>query len=212
MIKSIIFDFDGVIIDSVGIKSQVFFDVFKRFGNKIALKVVEYHEENGGVSRFKKFEYINQKYLQNKLNNKDIQIISQNFSKLIKSRIYNAPYINGSIDFLKNNFSKYIFYIATSTPQNEIIEILTNKQIIQFFFKVFGSPLSKSDQIKKILKLDNNHKHEFLFFGDSIEDFEASVNNQIKFIGIKSKYTNFSNVDTITDFLEINQSLKLYSD
>lgn len=208
MIKSIIFDFDGVIIDSVAIKSQVFFDVFENYGSDVALKAVEFHEQNGGVSRFKKFEYINKNFLDNLLSKKDIEIISQKFSKIVKSKIYDAPYIEGVFNFLLNNNKKYIFYIATSTPHDEIIEILTKKNIIQFFSKVFGSPLSKSDQIKKILKLDDNHKNEFIFFGDSQDDLEASVNNKITFIGVKSKYTKLSNVDLINNFCDINQILK----
>ena len=57
MIKNIIFDFDGVILDSVNIKTEAFYKLFEQYGSKIANQVVDYHIINGGMSRFKKFEY-----------------------------------------------------------------------------------------------------------------------------------------------------------
>ena len=50
----IFWDFDGVIKDSVQIKSKAFGNLFAQFGNIISKRVIEHHESNGGMSRFEK--------------------------------------------------------------------------------------------------------------------------------------------------------------
>ena len=47
---AIFFDFDGVIVDSVNIKTQVFYLMYLPYGEDIALKAKQHHIENGGVS------------------------------------------------------------------------------------------------------------------------------------------------------------------
>jgi len=58
LIKNIIFDFDGVICESVDIKTGAFYEMYLPYGEMIAQKVKEHHIQNGGMSRYDKFEYL----------------------------------------------------------------------------------------------------------------------------------------------------------
>mgnify|MGYP006077874289 FL=1 len=51
-IKAIIFDYDGVIAESVNVKTEAFAELYKPYGTDIVQKVIKHHEANGGVSRF----------------------------------------------------------------------------------------------------------------------------------------------------------------
>ena len=51
---SLIFDCDGVILNSNQIKSDAFYNVAKQFGDIAAKKLLKFHLENGGISRYKK--------------------------------------------------------------------------------------------------------------------------------------------------------------
>ena len=53
--KVVILDFDGVILDSVNIKTEAFKEIFNRESKVIQNKIVNYHLKNGGISREKKF-------------------------------------------------------------------------------------------------------------------------------------------------------------
>ena len=62
LIKSkqiLIFDFDGVILDSVHLKTEAFAELYEKFNNNIVSEVREFHEKNGGMSRFEKIHYYN---------------------------------------------------------------------------------------------------------------------------------------------------------
>ena len=56
--QAIIFDFDGVIADSVNIKTVAFAEIYEPFGNHISELVVSHHLINGGMSRYEKFKYL----------------------------------------------------------------------------------------------------------------------------------------------------------
>ncbi|EAI6773129.1 HAD hydrolase-like protein, partial [Campylobacter coli] len=55
-IKNIIFDFDGVILDSVELKTQAFAELFKEFPKNKVQELVKYHIQNGGISRYHKIQ------------------------------------------------------------------------------------------------------------------------------------------------------------
>ena len=55
--RVIFWDFDDVIKDSVSVKTKAFSILFEKYGREIQEKVVSYHLENGGVSRFDKVKY-----------------------------------------------------------------------------------------------------------------------------------------------------------
>ena len=57
MIKAILFDFDGVIVDSVEIKTEAFRDLFRQESADDLERILDYHKAHGGISRVKKIEY-----------------------------------------------------------------------------------------------------------------------------------------------------------
>ena len=50
MIRGIAFDFDGVLVESVDVKTRAYARMFEEYGADIVSKVVDYHMGNGGVS------------------------------------------------------------------------------------------------------------------------------------------------------------------
>ena len=52
----IIWDFDGVIKDSVNIKGELFVNLFINENKFIKEKIYKHHQENGGLSRVEKLK------------------------------------------------------------------------------------------------------------------------------------------------------------
>ena len=68
--KSLIFDCDGVVLNSNKIKTEAFRKIFQPFGLDLANEMVRYHVNHGGISRYKKIDY----FLENLKNQKSIVI------------------------------------------------------------------------------------------------------------------------------------------
>ena len=210
MIKSIIFDFDGVILDSVDIKSEVFKEVFAPFGKKILDYSFNYHIKNGGISRYEKIKHI----LNYFFNPSEAQVLEKSiidqFNFLIKKKIFQANFIKGALEFIENNHDSFNMFISTGTPEKEIIDILKFKKIYHFFTAVYGSPDIKENHVEKILKNNNEKIEEYVFLGDSETDLITASKYKIKFIGVENEHFDFKRVLKIKDLSNLEFVLKNY--
>lgn len=199
--KAIIYDFDGVILDSVNIKTLAFQELYSRHGKEVQNNVKRHHLLNGGISRFEKFKYYHKNYLNIDLSDLELESLAKKFSDIVFEKVCEANYIDGSFEFLKYSSSKYLTFICTGTPQKEIESILKVKGLDQFFSNVFGSPRSKESIIEEILLENNLDKKDVTYFGDAMTDYNACLQCGINFIGIENDDTQFpEKTMQITDF------------
>ena len=63
--RAIAFDFDGVLAESVDIKTRAYALLFKGEGDQSIRQIVDFHLKNGGISRFEKIRKIYNDILNN---------------------------------------------------------------------------------------------------------------------------------------------------
>lgn len=182
MIKAIIFDFDGVIAESVNVKTKAFAEIYRPYGKDVVQKVVEHHLANGGVSRFEKFRLYHREFLGIDLTGREIEDLAQKFSNLVLEKVIVAPYVKGAYEFLSKHHGDYDLYISSGTPKEEIVIILEARRLIGFFKDVYGSPENKDEHVQKIMNRSNYKRSEVVFVGDAPSDWDAAINNKIRFI------------------------------
>jgi phosphoglycolate phosphatase-like HAD superfamily hydrolase len=179
--KTIFWDFDGVIKESLEIKSDAFEQLFRSFGENISKKIRFHHERNGGISRFDKLPiYI--KWSGQKPTKKNIQKYEEKFSCLVKQKVINSDWVPGVVDYLSSNYKIQNFFLITATPQNEIEEIIKKLKIKHFFKKVIGSPIRKDKAIKSIIIKNPSLFKKSIMVGDSISDYNAADGNNMQFV------------------------------
>ena len=93
MIRALVFDFDGVLVESVDTKTKAYAALFKDEGEEVIRSVLKYHLENGGVSRFEKFRFIYQRILCQPLSKEKFHSLCENFSKMIFAQNYIKRYL-----------------------------------------------------------------------------------------------------------------------
>ncbi|HEG3340327.1 haloacid dehalogenase [Campylobacter jejuni] len=184
MIKNILWDFDGVIIDSLAIRDYGFREILKNFDKDLVEKLIIYHQTNGGLSRFHKIKYFFNEILKRNIDDKEIQNYASKFSLIMKEELVKSKYlILDSVNFIQKNYKKYNFHIVSGSEHNELNFLCQKLQIRQYFHSIHGSPTPKIELVKNLLFQENYKKHETILIGDSINDFEAAKLNQIDFYG-----------------------------
>ena len=179
--KVIFWDFDGVIKDSVEVKSDAFEQLFLTFGREIAKKVRRHHEANGGMSRFDKLPlYL--KWAGQALSPLLVDKYAQQFSLLVTQRVIDSEWVDGVLEYLQSNHSRQQFFLITSTPQQEIENIISQLQIANYFQQVIGSPTTKSEAIQSLLSCYNLNPEQAVMIGDSSGDYNAAIDNNITFV------------------------------
>jgi len=184
-IKTIFFDFDGVIADSVDIKTKAFAKLFERYGDEVVKKVVEYHLSHGGVSRYDKFRYYYQNFLGKKITDDEIDTLDKKFSEIVYNEVLKAPFIEGALDFLDicDRKGKNMFVIS-ATPKKEIERIVKARGIDRYFREVVGSPPTKDENLTYLIKQYDMGPLKAVYFGDSPNDLEVAQKHLISFIPI----------------------------
>ena len=181
-IKAIIFDFDGVILESVNIKTEAFRELFRKYPEYVD-EIVDYHLENGGMSRYKKFSYIYDKILNESLDEARSEKLGRSFSKIILQKMLSCPFVNGAIEcleMLSNN--NIMLFIASGTPEDELKHIVQMRGLSGYFKSVYGTPPTKSEIIRNILETYGLQSTEVMFIGDSINDYEGAKEAGVPFI------------------------------
>jgi len=180
--RIIFWDFDGVIKESVEVKTNAFRELFRSFGEEVMDKVTIHHINNGGMSRFKKIPvYLSYAGIEPTEN--IIDEFCNNFAMLVENAVVNSDWVAGVQKVLNDGKKQnQHFVLATATPQEEIERILSRLNIITLFSNIFGSPMTKSHAINICLKLYNVKAEESIMIGDSIADFEASQTTGAAFL------------------------------
>lgn len=186
-IKSLFFDFDGVIADSVSCKTDAFREIYLPFGEDVASRVVKHHLNNGGVSRFEKFVYYHNKFLGKSISQNELDSLCKTFSKLVLDKVSESDEIQGFTAFVQEHGAKFNKWIITGTPTAEMHVILKRRQIDNIFVGAYGSPEKKSFWTEHIIDKHNLNREQIVFIGDAKADYEAAKNAGVKFIFHRSE-------------------------
>jgi phosphoglycolate phosphatase-like HAD superfamily hydrolase len=193
--KLIFWDFDGVIKDSVDVKTQAFFKLFEPFGSVVAEKVREHHEANGGMSRFDKLPI----YLQWAGIDPDQSTVSEyceQFSRRVLQGVIDAPWVAGVERYLCSHSHQQTFVLVSATPQDELKHILHVLDLTKYFAEVYGAPTRKQDAISKTLYVQGLDASNCLMIGDAQADLDAAEANQVPFLLRKHS----SNIKVFADY------------
>lgn len=188
--SAFIFDFDGVIKESVKVKSEAFVQLYASDGKEFQRKVEEYHLANGGVSRYEKFKVWNE-WLGRSTSEESIEELAQKFAQLVIDNVVASPFVNGAKEALESASEKALSFIATGTPDDEIHMILNQLELDQFFHEVHGSSRKKSIIVEDVLGRFHFSRAEVLFIGDAQTDYQAALDNGIDFYLRKTNYNSY---------------------
>ena len=199
MIKNIIFDFDGVILDSVPVKTEAFRKLFENYPQDKVNQLIEYHLVNGGKSRYVKIKYFFNEILKQDISENEILQYAQKYSKLTKQELSNKKYlIEDTLNFIMNNHKNYNMHIASGADENDLKYICDRLGLEKYFLSINGSPMIKGIIVQEILEQNNYLREETILVGDSINDYEAAKANSIEFYGYNNE--NLMQYNYIKDF------------
>lgn len=201
----IIFDFDGVIVDSMSVRDSGFRNIFSDFGKNKVDELVKYNRENGGLSRFYKIRYFYEKILNLDIDENLVNEYAQNFTEIMKNELVNPKYlIKDTVEFIKKNKDMKKIYIASGSENAELNYLCKELGISDYFVKIYGSPTHKNDIVKSVLEKNDYDKSKVVLIGDSINDYEAAKVNKIDFIGYNNselQHVNDSYIDKFSNYM-----------
>ena len=208
--KTFVFDCDGVILNSNKIKTQAFYNVASVYGHEVAQTLKDYHVQNGGISRYAKFEYLITDILKKPLDKNELQQLLDNFAHEVKQALMTCEVTKG-LEELRQKTKQANWLIVTGGDQAELREVFAVRGLNHYFNGgIFGSPEAKDTILEREISNGNITKSA-LFLGDSMYDYQAANTAKMDFIFIskwtevkdwkkwicENEITNFNNIESI---------------
>jgi phosphoglycolate phosphatase-like HAD superfamily hydrolase len=183
MIRALIFDFDGVILESADLKTKAFEQIAREEFPGFVEEIVAYHRRNMGISRFVKFRYIFDTLLKKKMTPKIEKRLGDRFTEIIFESLKTVPFVPGSLEFLEAAFGKYRMFVASGTPERELRKVADLRGVTKYFDELHGSPRTKKDIVLDIMARYRFTPGEVLFVGDAESDYLAAKLTGVEFVG-----------------------------
>lgn len=203
-----VFDCDGVILDSNKVKSNAFGAALPNEDESLVRHFVEYHKENGGISRYVKFEHFFKELKGQVSYEQDYRKALQRYAAICRKNLLVCDEVPGVRKLLcKFQDLGVPCFVVSGGDEKEVREILTARELSGYFSDILGSPLRKEDNLNKL------DKSQFLtgkgiYFGDAKSDFLAATKYSLDFVFVRGytewrdgvSFSNKHGCEMINDF------------
>jgi phosphoglycolate phosphatase-like HAD superfamily hydrolase len=187
--QTLVFDSDGVILNSNEVKTRAFHTTALPYGEASAQALVDYHVSRGGISRYVKFEYFLREIVHQPVNDSVMQHLLQTFTDEAIRGLVQAELASG-LESLRKQTPDSRWMVVTGGDQAELREVYARKNIASWFDAgLFGSPENKDAILARELH-SGNLRTPAIFFGDSRYDHEAATRAGLDFVFV-SGWTEF---------------------
>lgn len=191
--KTIIFDCDGVILNSNKIKTNAFYLAALPYGEGAAKELVEYHVLHGGVSRYKKLDHFLSVIVPRHCTEDQspsrhgfstvLEKLLDEYAGIVTKELLACEIAEGLVELREENLtSKWL--VASGGDQAELRTLFRARGIADYFDSgIFGSPDTKEEIIKRETR-KGNIDYPAVFLGDSKYDYEAASSADMDFVYI----------------------------
>lgn len=199
--KYILWDFDGVILNSNPARTLGFKKVLEDFPNDQVEKLLDFHNKNGGLSRYVKFRYLYEVIRGEEVDEHRIQDLANQFSLIMKQILTNPQLlIQDSVSFIQQNCSQIQMHIVSGSDRQELRFLCEKLGISNCFKSISGSPTPKTELVRYLVESEIIDPQITCLIGDSINDFEAANDNNIDFFGFNNPELIGFGIGFINDF------------
>ncbi len=173
MIKALIFDYDGVIVDSFPTVHKVFSIICNRMDKNCPKHILGFRDAYGENSRM---------LLKNLgFSNKEVDKANLIYREEIKKQ--NPNFYPGIKEAIIKLHKKYELFLVTANLRMEAEDKLKKLGVLGCFSKIIGGslePIEKSGALIKLLDEKKFSGYEVVMIGDRINDYNAAEKAGIK--------------------------------
>lgn len=181
----IVFDCDGVILDSNRLKSEMMGRALDGEPPEHAAAFVAWHRENGGISRYVKFRHFYTEMYPADDPEPKIAAALDKYATLVRAGLLACDELPGIRNLLKRIKAAAIpAYVNSGGDEEELRDVFAERGLDKFFAGIYGSPATKTGNLVKIHA--ENDQGAGLFIGDAKSDLEAALGGGLDFLYVSA--------------------------
>jgi phosphoglycolate phosphatase-like HAD superfamily hydrolase len=185
---TLIFDCDGVVLDSNRLKTEAFRTAVQPYGAAAAQALVAHHVANGGVSRYVKFAWFLDHIVPEHApdtTGPGLEGLLSTYAGAVRAGLLSCA-VADRLEELRAATPRARWMIVSGGDQSELREIFAARRLDRYFDAgIFGSPDTKDEILTRELA-SGAIRHPALFLGDSRLDHDAAARAGIDFVFVSS--------------------------
>ncbi|MEB2782433.1 HAD hydrolase-like protein [Algoriphagus sp. C2-6-M1] len=186
--KVLLWDFDGVIMDSMPVREHGFRKVLEKYPEDEVELLIHFHRKNGGWSRYIKFRYFFEEIRKESITDEHIVALSQKFSLIMRELLLSKELlIKDSLAYIEANYQDQMMHVVSGSDGEELRFLCQQLGLSKYFISIHGSPTPKGELIKNLLASEQYSKMDVLMIGDAYNDRDAAFANEIAFAGYNNE-------------------------
>lgn len=184
--RFVFLDFDGVIMDSMGLKLDSYCHAFEGCGfSREAIRKLQL--ATAGMSRYKTIPLMYESLSGKPMPEGLYQEALARFGSHDEASRGKMILKKGSSDFLRAMAAAEMpLAIITGTPQEVIERTVAHFDLAKYFTRVCGAPGSKLQHMERLLAEFDLQAGQVIFVGDAIKDQEAADALGVPFVGVNN--------------------------
>lgn len=192
MIKVIIFDFDGVLVDSNRLKQDAWFVVFDQtvgISPELVSDVLARIPET-------RYDILREIF---RVAGKPADTIetlvaeyAARYDSVVQQGIASGGVFPEARVILPALAQTYRLYVNSATPEDALIRTVERIGLASLFTGIYGRPASKIENMARIFEKEGITGSEAVFIGDAESDYNVAVEVQCRFIGMPNEYNGWT--------------------
>ena len=214
-VQCVVFDFDGVLVDSNAVKRAAYFEVFRDFPE--ARPLIERAVDEGEGDRYDVIRSVlsgmvdEGRISERNAGERALQERAERYNQICEAAVTLAPETSGCSATLRQLAGMFPLYINSATPEAPLRRIVERRAWAGFFKAVLGRPRTKVENLTLILEQERIPSGALAFVGDGSNDQMAAQACGCPFIAFSNGSTRFDPVPStvITALAQLTLSLKI---
>jgi phosphoglycolate phosphatase-like HAD superfamily hydrolase len=179
--RTMFFDCDGVLLNSNAAKSAAFYRILRPYGDAAAIAFLDYHQRNGGMSRFRKLDYFFSSILQREARPSEKETLLDKFAAEVEGELLSCAVAEG-IGRLRELTASSRWIVVSGSEQSQLRRCLAARGLGHYFDGgIFGSPATKTEIVTRSIASAETPLPAVLL-GDSRTDLEAARGVGLDFV------------------------------
>lgn len=181
-LRAVVFDFDGVIVESEGAKDAAFAALFDRWPAERD-GMLGYHREHRSLPRRAKLEELARR-LGRPGDATFVDGLAADLSELMLERVSACPLVRGAPELLRELSPRVHVAIASVTPLADLVELVRRLGIGGSVAAVYGDPPTpKAEAVRRTIDAMGAGPGSVALVGDSPADHDVARACGVRFIG-----------------------------
>ena len=185
--QAIIFDFDGVILDSAGIKLDAYATIYADEDPAQVAELMRHARLHGGTTRRTKFAHYERALFGRSGDAASVERLSERYTRLVLGAVLRSAFIEGAQALLAAAQDKVDMHVVSGTPDAELRLVIAERGLAPFFGTVWGAPATKVAAFGRILRDHRYDPARVVAIGDAMTECWAAQELGIAFLGSRRR-------------------------